>query len=85
MDGAKTKIQVEFKCEKKTFTAEEVSPTDLTKIYEDHALPHTILRLDLADCDLIDYLMKILTERRYSFITTQVVSNFVQSFYCKSF
>ncbi|XP_066304284.1 actin, muscle-like [Branchiostoma lanceolatum] len=44
--------------------------THVVPIYEGYALPHAILRLDLAGRELSNYLVRVMCDRGYSFITT---------------
>jgi actin, other eukaryote len=45
--------------------------THAVPIYEGHAIPHTILRLDIGGRQLTDHLQKIFAERGYSFVSRE--------------
>jgi len=46
------------------------SGTYSVPIYEGYALPHAIIRLDLAGAEITEYLVKILAEKGHIFSTT---------------
>eukprot|EP01125_Pyxidicula_operculata_P007571 TRINITY_DN256_c0_g1_i2.p1 TRINITY_DN256_c0_g1~~TRINITY_DN256_c0_g1_i2.p1 ORF type:complete len:155 (+),score=11.14 TRINITY_DN256_c0_g1_i2:210-674(+) len=39
-------------------------------VYEGHAIPHSTVTFDVCGRDLVDYFMKLLNQRGYSFTTT---------------
>ncbi|KHJ94188.1 hypothetical protein OESDEN_05883 [Oesophagostomum dentatum] len=53
-----------------SFCASERMMSPALSIYKDFALPHGLLRSDLAGHGITDCLMKILTERRCSLTTS---------------
>ncbi len=44
--------------------------THIVPVYEGYSLPHATERMNIAGRDLTEYLMRILTERGYSFTTS---------------
>eukprot|EP00659_Diplonema_papillatum_P006207 gene6207-9507_t len=44
--------------------------THTVPIYEGYSLPHAVLRIDMAGRDMTDWMIKLLTERGNSFVTS---------------